>query len=139
MKKKIIDDIVLDLVNKVGTNNISDILDYLDIKIIKSTSNKTFFLQTAKEKYIFLSNTVNENIKNFVIAHEIGHALLHDVEIINYSKLSINKSIYEREADYFAFKLLNKEIDPLFEYTKEQYANLLGVNEEVLEYIVDNK
>ena len=53
MKKKIIDDIVLDLVHKVGTNNISDILDYLDIKIIKSTSNKTFFFTNCKRKIYF--------------------------------------------------------------------------------------
>lgn len=72
----------------------------------------------------------------FALAHEIGHAVLHDFEMWIISKLNISKSKYELEADYFAFKLLNKEIDLSYNYTAEQYAKDLCVSEKVIKYVV---
>jgi len=61
---------------------------------------------------IFISETDNEKKRNFTIAHEIGHLLLHHV---NSGRLKIDrhdmqafaqKSVDEEEADYFAAELL---------------------------------
>lgn len=41
----------------------------------------------------------------------------------------------ENEANYFAFKILGKEIDPSYDYAISQYAKLLNVNEDTIEYI----
>lgn len=59
--------------------------------------------------------------------------------MIQYSPFDIVKTRTEIEADYFDLKLLGKSIDPLYNFTTEQYAMDLGVSEEVVEYMVGRK
>lgn len=137
MTKQDIDLIVQGLVEVVGTNNLKDILEYLDIKLI-THSNTTEYVNHNGKQIIYISETIPEQLHDFVLAHEIGHAVLHDREIIQYSKLTIHKTQTEKEADYFAFKLLGKQIDPIYQYTAQQYAKLLQVNEDIIQYIIQD-
>lgn len=136
MIKKEIDDKIKKLINNAGSSDLYDIISYLDITI-KPYQGKSFYCQLNDRKYIYLDNNLVENIKPFVLAHELGHAVLHKEEIYHYSPLSINKTSTEREADYFAFKILGKSIDPTLDYTISQYASLLAVSEDTIRYIVD--
>ncbi|WP_308655314.1 ImmA/IrrE family metallo-endopeptidase [uncultured Anaerococcus sp.] len=136
MIKKEIDDKIKKLINNAGSSDLYDIISYLDITI-KPYQGKSFYCQLNDRKYIYLDNNLVENIKPFVLAHELGHAVLHKEEIYHYSPLSINKTSTEREADYFAFKILGKEIDPYLDYTISQYANLLAVSEDTIKYIMN--
>ncbi len=136
MIKKEIDDTIKKLINNAGSSDLYDIISYLDITI-KPYQGKSFYCQLNDRKYIYLDKNLVENIKPFVLAHELGHAVLHKEEIYHYSPLSINKTSTEREADYFAFKILGKEIDPYLDYTISQYANLLAVSEDTIKYIVN--
>lgn len=36
------------------------------------------------KKYIILDKNIPEEIKEFVLAHEVGHSILHDGEIYYY-------------------------------------------------------
>lgn len=136
MIKKEIDDTIKKLINNAGSSDLYDIISYLDINI-KTYQGKSFYCQLNDRKYIYLDNNLVENIKPFVLAHELGHAVLHKEEIYHYSPLSINKTSTEREADYFAFKILGKSIDPTLDYTISQYANLLAVSEDTIKYIMN--
>ncbi|WP_311537794.1 ImmA/IrrE family metallo-endopeptidase [uncultured Anaerococcus sp.] len=136
MSKKEIDDTIKNLINNAGSSDLYDIISYLDITI-KPYQGKSFYCQLNDRKYIYLDKNLVENIKPFVLAHELGHAVLHKEEIYHYSPLSINKTSTEREADYFAFKILGKSIDPTLDYTISQYANLLAVSEDTIKYIMN--
>lgn len=136
MIKKEIDDTIKNLIKNAGSSDLYDIISYLDITI-KPYQGKSFYCQLNNRKYIYLDKNLVENIKPFVLAHELGHAVLHKEEIYHYSPLSINKTSTEREADYFAFKILGKEIDPYLDYTISQYANLLAVSEDTIKYIMN--
>lgn len=64
-----------------------------------------------KEPVIYLSNSLNESVKNFTLAHEIGHYFLHKqqerfrIDKFDYSSNS-DVSRQESEANYFAASLL---------------------------------
>ena len=139
---KWIDDIVTGLIDSVGNNNLDDILSELKIhKFIVNPDNS--LLQDNQAVYqrigdfecIYISDDVLN--KDFVIAHEIGHAILHVEEMTMFYNPLLNKGKLENEANYFASKLLysNLEIEEGIETTYE-LANLLGVNEEIVKYVV---
>lgn len=134
MTKKEIDKLVSNLIHSAGSDDLADIISYLDIKLINSPG-KSFYCQIKGKKYIYLDTQAPEDLKPFILAHELGHAILHQEEIYHYSPLSITKTSTEREADYFAFKILGLEIDPAYNYTTAQYAAMLKVNEEAIKYI----
>lgn len=136
MDRKVIDKKIQNLIKKAGTDDLEDIISYLGIKIVKE-SKKSFYCQIKDKKYIYLDKEAPEDLQPFILAHELGHAILHQEEISHYSPLSITKTATEREADYFAFKILGLEIDPTYNYTISQYATMLKVNEETISYIVD--
>lgn len=136
MTNQEIDFVVDGLVDVVGSRNVYDVIDHLNIKLIKNSTSETLFLRFNGKEYIFLSKDIPEEMIEFSLAHEIGHAILHDVEMWYLSKLGISKSKHELEADYFAFKLLNKEIDLSYNYTAKQYAKELCVSEKVVKYVV---
>ncbi|EHR33478.1 ImmA/IrrE family metallo-endopeptidase [Helcococcus kunzii] len=137
MTKQEIDDIVNGLVEVVGSRNVYDIIDHLSIKVIVNSKMNTMFVRLKGKEYIFLSENEPPELIEFALAHEIGHAILHDIEMIYFSRLCISKSKYEKEADYFAFKLLNKSIDRTLNYTIEEYAKDLCVSEGVIRYIIE--
>lgn len=135
-REKEINNIIKELIENTGSTDIYDIISSLSINVKKHTG-KTFYCQINGKKYIYLDENLSEDITPFVLAHELGHAVLHKEEIYHYSPLSITKTATEREADYFAFKLLDKEIDQSYQYTVSQYAQMLNVTKDIIKYIVE--
>ena len=140
---KWIDEIVTGLIETIGSNNLDDILSELKIhKFIVSPDNsllqgnQAVYQRIGDFECIYISDDVLN--KDFVIAHEIGHAILHVEEMTMFYNPLLNKGKLEREADYFASKLLysNLEIEEGIE-TKSHLAKFLGVNESVIDYIID--
>lgn len=140
---KWIDEIVIGLIENIGSNNLDDILSELKIhKLIVSPDNsllqgnQAVYQRIGDFECIYISDDVLN--KDFVIAHEIGHAILHVDEMMMFYNPLLNKGKLEREADYFATKLLysNVEIEEGIE-TKSHLAKFLGVNESVIDYIID--
>lgn len=136
MDRKVIDKKIKNLIKNAGSDDLEDIISYLGIKIVKE-SKKSFYCQIKDKKYIYLDQEAPEELQPFILAHELGHSILHQEEISHYSPLSITKTATEREADYFAFKILGLAIGPTYNYTTSQYATMLKVNEETISYIVD--
>ena len=147
MIKKWIDDIISGIVEEVGSNNVYDIADHLGISIIKDNKSQNpilkscdgVYLRSYKKKEIIV---IKENLENEkqVIAHELGHALLHtdyDFTLNNRFSLNFKK---EKEADYFACRLLFSDltIEDGIE-TTEQLANALGIKEDNVEYLINKE
>lgn len=103
-------------------------------------NTKGFYISLITNKYIVISNKLNEVEKFIVLAHELGHALLHyhrsTCFIREYTLFPRGR--IENEANKFAAELLidEKDIDKysLENMCKSQIASYFGVNEKLVEY-----
>lgn len=63
------------------------------------------YLKIDDREIIYLSYDCPREMEAQVLAHELGHAILHDVEMAHYGLLFKSRRI-EEEADYFGRLLL---------------------------------
>lgn len=142
MVKEKIDLIITGLVECAGSRELPDILSELGISVKRVPADRPilhgeyacYATKDGKET-IFLSTSCPEEEERFILAHEIGHAVLHDVEIAHYG-LQKRGMKEEEEADYFAVKLLGLKAEPAENYTVKDYASVFGVREEAVEYLL---
>lgn len=109
-----INNIVKGLIETYHTRDIYDLIESLGIKIIrkKMSGNKKarFIRDMFNNEYIFLSNELNWIEERYVLAHELGHAVIHtDISCgyCYYSNISSDK--LELQANYFAAQILIDE------------------------------
>lgn len=90
-----------------GEHNIK--IEYIeDIRENKSVYAYNFKIYDTF--YIFLNpSVVNETNKDFVIAHELAHVLLHDENLRTFSNLGIMTDKFETQANLFATYFLGFE------------------------------
>ncbi|WP_288847731.1 ImmA/IrrE family metallo-endopeptidase [uncultured Sneathia sp.] len=84
-----------------------------NIRIEYIEENKSVYAYNFKiydTFYIFLNpSVVNENNKDFVIAHELAHVLLHDENLRIFSNLGLKTDKFETQANLFATYFLGYE------------------------------
>lgn len=112
--------IALDYKNKYG--DIKKLLQYLNVKITYC------YLENIKactvENIIFLSENIEDYEKDFVIAHELGHIILHDKEIRRFSKIETFKgSREETEANLFATVFLGYRYNDVYTNDIQRIVN----------------
>ncbi|NOH14832.1 ImmA/IrrE family metallo-endopeptidase [Clostridium cochlearium] len=141
-----IDQIALGLIDTYHTNDPYELCDLLNIKIIKVDHNN-IMLQGDPSLYIrdyfgkeviFIRNDLIKNHELFYLRHELGHAVLH-INITNsLNKHLINIPKLEKQADYFALKLSQLELDEiaLYEMTIDEIASYAEVPVRALEQLV---
>lgn len=88
-------------------------------------------------RYIFINENLSEPETQMVMAHELGHAILHRKEncyFIRNQTLLLN-SKNEKEANLFAAELLipNEIILENYNFTVNQLSRLLGYDEKLIE------
>lgn len=97
------------------------------------------YMYLKRHKCIFLNESLDEHERLFVMAHELGHAILHPREncyyIRNKTGLLISKT--EMEANKFAIELLLPD-NVLAEYTNlgytiDQVSRITGYHEKLIE------
>lgn len=127
------------LVRKYGTNNPEKIVEDLKITMIKrpmSLKTKGFFRKALGKKFIVINSLLDEYSQRIVIAHELGHAILHSTANIYFIReqtlFPIGK--YEVQANKFAAELLINDDDIIEEYTIPQMACYFGVPEQLVKY-----
>jgi len=117
-------DNVYDLLKDLGINII-----YLDSSNILLRNNKAFYSRDfLGEETVFINNNLNKDFEKFILAHELGHALLHtdmSSAAFNYKVLNVGK--LEKQANYFAMKLLDLNVnEELFiDLSCDQFIKLL--------------
>lgn len=141
-----IDNIVLGLIEEYGTRDVYEICDALEIEIrevepsnILLRGHEAFYYRDFNNnEVIFIVNNLENRIKNFILKHELGHALCN-TEILFAGFTHINIGKIERQADYFATKLSNLELDDvtMHQMTIEQIASCLEVPERAIRQLVN--
>lgn len=97
---------------KIIANNLNIQVRYLPYK-----TTKGYFIKINGNKFIIINSTLDEPIQQIVLAHELGHALLHSnkTNFLKYEKglllvqdddLFNSNCIYENQANKFAAELL---------------------------------
>lgn len=138
---------VSNLKKKFKTTNIFELIDFLNIEIIETDLGiKTLgmYRTIKRNKFIFLNNNLDYIEKKFILAHELGHAVLHSS--VNCFFLENNsffvKNKIEREANEFSAELLidDVELKDLLcsSYTTAQIAALMEVPESLILYKLKN-
>ncbi len=123
---------VKDLIKKYNTSNIKELVDHLDISIeyqdFKAKTLDSRLMIIDSKGYIFVRSDLDCAYENFLIAHELGHYVLHHDENISFNFLRrVYKTRLEREANEFAIRLL-------------MYEELHNIKElENIEFIVKEK
>lgn len=133
--------IVRKLIKKYDTRDLYRLADMLDIDIQFREMNpltKGMFLHHIRFKRIIINSLLDEQTTSIVLAHELGHAVLHSKNVFYFIK---EKSLfpsgrYEREANKFAAELLISDNHEEFfrEYGYIRVAQCLGVPIELAEY-----
>lgn len=138
---------VSNLKKKFKTTNIFELIDFLNIEVIETDlGSKTLgmYRTIKRNKFIFLNNNLGYIEKKFILAHELGHAVLHSS--VNCFFLENNsffvKNKIEREANEFSAELLidDVELKDLLcsSYTTAQIAALMEVPESLILYKLKN-
>lgn len=113
------------LTKKFETNDPGILAGYLNITIIRKPLEDVvagFYKTIKRRKYIFLNSDIDdENFLRLVLAHELGHAIMHPKEncafIRNHTLFLVSK--LEIQANTFAAYLLISDSD-IREYAIEQ-------------------
>lgn len=133
---KWIDNIVLGLIDKYGTHDIYEICDGENIKIVKLESNNVllnkkeayYYRDIEENEVIFIKNNLDSYTEQFILKHELGHALCHP-DILSAPYTLSNTGKLERQANYFALKLSNINFDEIMleGMSLEQIANYIKI------------
>lgn len=137
-----INKLIKKLIRKYKTTNPYDLASCLNVLIFEVELKNTLgmYRYINKTRTIFINSNLSDEVKRFVLAHELGHAILHTKENCFYLKYNtfIKTSTYEVEANKFAAELLidDKEFKSNIGkgFTIGQLASYFEVPEELIEY-----
>lgn len=138
--KKSIKSTVAYFVKKVDSRNPFEIADRLKIEYIIGPMGRYSgcYLYLKKHRCIFLSDELSERELTLVMAHELGHAILHRRENCYFirNKTFLSTAKMEKEANTFAAELLIPDSLILENpgYSKSQLARLAGYSEMIMEF-----
>jgi len=123
--------------NKLETRNPFKIADALGILYqIGNIGCDGCYMFLKNHRYIFLNQNLSEHDMDLVMAHELGHAILHRKQNCYFirNKTLLLNSKTEREANKFAIELLvpNEIILENWQYTISQLSRLTGYDEKLI-------
>ena len=96
-----------------------------------------FYQYFQRNNIIYIDEVLSEHDKAFVLAHEIGHMILHKKSnaIFMDSRTQFRTTKYENEANKFAIELLISD-ESLSEYLNcsiEQLSQIYGYHQKLIE------
>lgn len=127
------------LVHKYKTRDIYELIDKLNIILVKcplDPSVNGFYQYVKRNKIIYINNNLDLHIQRYVLAHELGHAILHtksNTTYLQYNTFNCTNK-YELAANTFAAELLIE--DSLFKeyqnHTIDEMAAILHLPKELI-------
>jgi len=133
---------VKNLVKKYGTRDpflLASCLN-LNVKFLEYSDNtKGYYIKVEKNKFIIINSNLTEDEKRIVLAHEIGHAVMHSSKEIHFLRENtlFPKGRHENEANKFAAELLIdlNSVDKCYieELSLEQLSRFMMVPKELIE------
>lgn len=110
---------------------------HIEVKIGNLGSRSGCYMYLKKHRCIFLNENLSKHEMNLVMAHELGHAVLHPRENCYFikNKTLLLNSKNEIEANKFAMELLVTD-DVLKEnrdFSVEQLSRILGYHQKLIE------
>lgn len=123
---------------KFNTDNPFEIADNLGILYqFCDIDFEGCYMFLKNHRYIFIKKDLPDAEMRMVMAHELGHAILHrknNCYFIRNKTLLLNSKI-EKEANLFAAELLipNEIILENYNYTVSQFSKMLGYDEQLVE------
>ena len=122
---------------KFGTSNPFEIARSLDIQVqVGKLGFEGCYMFLKNHRCIFLNEDLTEKEQLLVMAHELGHAIMHRKQncyfIRNQTYLLNSKT--ELEANRFAMELLISDADILEyqDYSLEQLSRIFGYEEKMI-------
>lgn len=130
--------LVSNLKKKFNTDNPFQIAEELHIEVqFGNIDFEGCYLFLKNHGYIFLNQNLVERELALVMAHELGHAIMHRKENCYFikNKTFMLNSKNEKEANKFAVELLIPDVEILEHCycTTEQLARLYGYQKELIE------
>lgn len=129
------------LAKKYNTRNPFEIAKHLNlILVVIPLFGKTrgFYQYFQRNNIIYIDESLPESEQALVLAHELGHMLLHKRTNALFldTRTHLKTYRYEKEANTFAAELLIPDSLILENpgYTKSQIARLAGYNEMIMEF-----
>ena len=135
-----IQDTISHLIKKYGTDNPFELADAMNIAIFYEDLGTIngYYNKPLRMKQIHINNVLDERMKKFTCAHELGHAILHPNASTPFLRantfLSVDKM--EIEANTFAAELLIPD-ELIWEYpdmTSTQIARIAGYSEQIMKF-----
>lgn len=127
------------LVRKYNTRNPFEIISHLNVIVVFYPLNgvKGFYQYFQRNNIIYIDESLSEQERRFVCAHELGHMFIHKKAnaIFMDSRTQLNTTKYEIEADRFAIDLLISDIDieEHLDFSTMQFSRLFGYNKRLIE------
>ncbi|MEG0830663.1 MAG: ImmA/IrrE family metallo-endopeptidase [Anaerovoracaceae bacterium] len=95
-----------------------------------------YYHESHRIKQIFIHDSLPEHIESFVLAHEIGHTIMHPhacTPFLQSTLFSVDR--LEVQANKFAAELIIQDIDLMehWDYTVDQWATVYGLPREIIE------
>ena len=132
------------LVRKYHTRDPYELCQLLGIKIHYYDLQKKlkgFFYYQSRQKNIVIDHNVNGILERILVAHELGHAVLHTkiAMMHGFQEMEVfdDRSSEENEANFFAAELLLEDeevLECLSEHTFFETAKMLYVPAALLDY-----
>lgn len=127
------------LVQKYGTRNPERLAKELGIIVIRqeySPLTKGYFIRALRRKFITVNSILDLQSQYIVLAHELGHAVLHSSQDIyfirEYTLFPVGK--YEIQANKFAAELLIDDDEIRKDLSIPEMSRWLEVPEELVKY-----
>lgn len=110
----------------------------IEVMICDIGSRLGCYMYLKRSKCIWINESLEGNERTFVMAHEVGHAILHPKENCYFLRnQTLSNTKIEREANTFAVEFLIPD-DVILEakangYTVDQLSRILGYEKELIE------
>lgn len=137
--KKTIRQLVTYLTKKFNTRDPFEIANclHIEVQIGDLGSRAGCYMHLKRHKCIFIHSDLEEHEMRLVMAHELGHAVIHPKENCYFirNKTMLLTSKIELEANTFAMQLLVSDefLEENKDFTVEQLSRMLGYHEKLIQ------